>query len=193
LKFLESGGLLPFSQEQAPEFQIEHIIVGDNKLAANAALEQARIEGFQSEMLTNELQGEAREIGRMLAKKLIAETSKRPRPFCLIAGGETTVRIMGDGKGGRNQELALAAVNELKDMENVMLVSLATDGEDGPTDAAGAVVTGETARRAGTLGLDVSDYLSRNDAYSFFDKLGDLIRTGPSGTNVNDLVFLFAL
>jgi hydroxypyruvate reductase len=193
LKFLESGSLLPFSQEQAPEFQIEHIIVGDNKLAANAALEQARIEGFQSEMLTNELQGEAREIGRMLAKKLIAETSKRPRPFCLIAGGETTVRIMGDGKGGRNQELALAAVNELRDVENVMLISLATDGEDGPTDAAGAVVTGETARRAGTLGLDVSDYLSRNDAYSFFDKLGDLIRTGPSGTNVNDLVFLFAL
>ncbi len=110
----------------------------------------------------------------------------------MIAGGETTVTIKGNGKGGRNQELALAAVNELKDLENVMLISLATDGEDGPTDAAGAVVTGESARRAELLGLFAADYLSRNDAYSFFEGLGDLVRTGPTGTNVNDLIFLFA-
>jgi hydroxypyruvate reductase len=90
--------------------------------------------------LTNELQGEAREVGVMLAKKLRDETTRRKRPFCLIAGGETTVTIKGDGKGGRNQELALAAVDHAR-QENVMLVSLA-DGEDGPTDSAGAVVTG---------------------------------------------------
>jgi hydroxypyruvate reductase len=129
----------------------------------------------------------------MLAKRLRNELSKRPRPFCLIAGGETTVTIKGNGRGGRNQELALAAVIGLKELENVMLISLATDGEDGPTDAAGAVVTGESAHRAESLGLDAVDYLSRNDAYSFFEKIGDLICTGPSGTNVNDLVFLIGL
>ena len=115
------------------------------------------------------------------------------RPFCLIAGGETTVTIKGDGHGGRNQELALAAVDEIRDLENVMLVSLATDGEDGPTDAAGAVVTGESARRAESLGLDAAGYLSRNDAYNFFHKLDDLIKTGSSGTNVNDLIVMVAL
>ncbi|MEW6288120.1 MAG: MOFRL family protein, partial [Chloroflexota bacterium] len=112
------------------------------------------------------------------------------RPFCLIAGGETTVTLRGDGKGGRNQELALAAVEELQGLEGAMLISLATDGEDGPTDAAGAVVTGETFWRGKRLGLDAAGFLSRNDAYRYFEALGDLICCGPTGTNVNDLVFL---
>lgn len=173
--------------------RVQNIIIGDNKLASTAALEQAQREGFHSEILTNELQGEARDAGIMLAKRLRDETSKRPRPFCLIAGGETTVTIRGDGKGGRNQELALAVVNELHDLSNVMLIALATDGEDGPTDAAGAVATGESAERAKRLGLSEADSLSRNDAFPFFESLGDLIRTHPTGTNVNDLIFLFAL
>jgi hydroxypyruvate reductase len=189
LSFLESGSSLPPAQKQVSGF---HIIVGDNKLAASAALEQTEREGFRAEILTNELQGEAREVGVMLAKRLRDEIEKRPRPFCLIAGGETTVTIRGDGKGGRNQEVALAAVDEMNGLENARLISLATDGEDGPTDAAGAVVTGESARRANRLGLSEADFLSRNDAYSFFDALGDLICTGPTGTNVNDLVFLLA-
>ncbi|MBK9925001.1 MAG: glycerate kinase [Anaerolineales bacterium] len=188
--FLESRDSLSPFQKQASGF---HIIIGDNKLAAQAAMEQAQREGFDTEILTNELQGEAREVGAMLAQRLRDAIAKRKRPFCLIAGGETTVTIKGNGRGGRNQELALAVVNELKDLENVCLISLATDGEDGPTDAAGAVVTGESAQRAEKLGVDVADYLSRNDAYAFFDALGDLIRTGPTGTNVNDLVFMFAL
>ena len=100
--------------------------------------------------------------------------------------------IQGNGKGGRNQELALAAVDELSGVKDVTLIALATDGDDGPTDAAGAVVTGETAQRAQLLGLDVGNYLSRNDAYHFFEALGDLLKTGPTGTNVNDLIFLFA-
>ncbi|MEO5888071.1 MAG: MOFRL family protein [Anaerolineales bacterium] len=136
------------------------------------------------------MQGEARDVGVMLARKLRAEISKDPRPFFLITGGETTVTINGEGKGGRNQELALAAVKELAGLEDAMLISLATDGDDGPTDAAGAVVTGDSAQRAALLGLDAAAYLSRNDAYPFFDALGDLLKTGPSGTNVNDLVFL---
>lgn len=170
--------------------RVQNIIVGDNGLATRAASKQAQLEGFHTEILANDLQGEARDVGVMLAGKLRAEISKDERPFCLIAGGETTVTINGEGKGGRNQELALAAVNELAGLEDGMLISLATDGDDGPTDAAGAVVTGQAAQRATSLGLEAADHLSRNDAYPFFDALGDLIKTGPSGTNVNDLIFL---
>lgn len=170
--------------------RVQNIIIGDNKLAARAALEQARQEGFHAEILTNELQGEAREIGARLGRKLRDELSNRSDPFCLIAGGETTVTIKGTGKGGRNQELALAAVDELAGLKGVMLITLATDGDDGPTDAAGAVVTGESAQRAESLGVLAAEHLSRNDAYPFFDALGDLIKSGPTGTNVNDLIFL---
>jgi hydroxypyruvate reductase len=174
--------------------RVQNIIIGDNKLAAQAGAEQAKREGFDAEILTNELQGEAREGGVMLANKLRDEVTKRPRPFCLIAGGETTVTLRGSGKGGRNQELALSAVEELRGLENVMLIALATDGEDGPaSDAAGAVVTGESAGRAVSLGLSAADHLSRNDAYSFFESLEDLLKSGPTGTNVNDLIFLLAL
>jgi hydroxypyruvate reductase len=172
--------------------RVQNIIIGDNKLAARAALEQAEREGLQAEILTNELQGEAREVGRELAHRLREESSKRTRPFCLIAGGETTVTVRGGGKGGRNQEVALSTIHELTGLDNVMLIAFGTDGDDGPTDAAGAVVTGESARNAESLGLDAADHLSRNDAYPFFDKLGDLLKTGPTGTNVNDLIFLFA-
>lgn len=113
--------------------------------------------------------------------------------MCLIAGGESTVTIRGNGKGGRNQELALAAVDSLAGLEDILLLSLATDGDDGPTDAAGAVVTGQTQARAKAAGLDADKYLARNDSYAYFNSLGDLLKPGYSGTNVNDLIFLFAL
>ncbi len=191
---LEYDSLVSKYQEQDPGFHnVQNFVIGDNKLAARAALEQAGHEGFSAEVITNPLQGEAREVGRELARRLRAECSVRARPFCLIAGGETTVTIQGNGKGGRNQELALAAVVDLSGLQDVMLITLATDGDDGPTDAAGAVVTGESATRAESLGLDAVDALSRNDAYPFFETLGDLLKPGPTGTNVNDLVFLCAL
>jgi glycerate 2-kinase len=191
---LEYDSLASSYQAQAPTRQdAQTIIVGDNRLAALAARKQAEAEGFHADILTNELQGEARQVGRELAHRLRMESSRRPRPFCLIAGGETTVTLQGDGKGGRNQELALAAVPELAGLPHVMLISLATDGDDGPTDAAGAVVTGESTQRAGSLGLDAAGHLSRNDAYPFFEALGDLLKTGPTGTNVNDLIFLCLL
>lgn len=194
LQALESGHLLADDYKRISRFQnVQNIIIGDNKLAAQAALEQARREGFHVEILTNELQGEARDVGAMLAERLRGEAVRRSRPFCLIAGGETTVTIKGGGKGGRNQELALSTVDELGGLENCMLISLATDGDDGPTDAAGAVVTGESARRAESLGMNAAGSLSRNDAYPFFEALGDLIKSGPTGTNVNDLIFLFAI
>ena len=184
--------LLERRQPAAGLHNVQNIIVGDNALAAQAALEQAKQERFDSAILRNDLEGEAREAGVILARQLREEMTKRPRPFCLIAGGETVVRVKGKGVGGRNQELALSAVNELHGLENVMLIALATDGDDGPTDAAGAVATGESVQRAAALGLDAADHLSRNDAYPFFLQLGDLIKSGPTGTNVNDLLFLIA-
>lgn len=192
--FLEYESLASKYEEQNSELRnSQHVIVGDNRLAARAALEQAEREGFHAEILTNELQGEARDVGRELAHRLRVDRSSRARPFCLIAGGETTVTIRGDGKGGRNQELALAAVDELAGLPAVLLIALATDGDDGPTDAGGAVATGDSMRRAKALGMNAADYLARNDAYPFFEALGDLLKPGPTGTNVNDLIFLCLL
>jgi glycerate 2-kinase len=144
-------------------------------------------------ILTTFLQGEARVVGRVLAAiaREIADNN-RPisRPACVIAGGETTVTLRGDGRGGRNQELALAAVADLAAAPGALLVALATDGGDGPTDAAGAVVSTTTYQRAGDLGLDVAAALARNDSYPFFDALGDLLRPGSTHTNVNDLALV---
>ena len=164
-------------------------------MAAQAGLAQARLEGFQPYLIRTDLQGEAREAAFALSTFLRqASLTGNPvsRPACLVAGGETTVTLKGKGNGGRNTELALAAVSELADFPKVMMITLATDGEDGPTDAAGAVVTGDTFRRAAGLGLQRGKYLERNDSYSFFAALDDLLKPGPTGTNVNDLVFLLA-
>jgi hydroxypyruvate reductase len=173
---------------------VDNILVGSNLLAAQAALKQAEAEGFHPYLLRIDLQGEAREVAVELCRTLRwawQTGDPAPRPACIVAGGETTVTLHGDGRGGRNTELALASVTELANFPEVMLVSLATDGEDGPTDAAGAVVTGETFARAYGLGLDPVDYLRRNDSYPFFAALDDLLKPGPTGTNVNDLIFLF--
>jgi len=174
---------------------VDNILVGSNLLAAQAALKQAEIEGFHPYLLRIDLQGEAREVAVELCRTLRCAWQTgdpAPPPACIVAGGETTVTLReGSGQGGRNQELALASVTELANFLEVMLVSLATDGEDGPTDAAGAVVTGETFARAYGLGLDPVEYLRRNDSYTFFAALDDLLKPGPTGTNVNDLIFLF--
>jgi hydroxypyruvate reductase len=175
--------------------RVQNVMVASNLQAAEAAAEQAEEEGFHTLLLTTYLQGEARQAGRILGailRQVAAPGHPIPRPACLIAGGETTVTLLGDGLGGRNQEVALGAVSELHGLEQVALVTFATDGGDGPTDAAGALVTGETAQRAAALGMHPDDYLKRNDSYHFFEALGDLLFTGPTGTNVNDLTFLFA-
>jgi hydroxypyruvate reductase len=146
-------------------------------------------------LLTSYLQGEACQVGKVIgaiARQIALTGDPIPRPACLIAGGETTVTVRGDGLGGRNQELALGAVTEIAGLRNIALVTLATDGGDGPTDAAGAIISGDTLSQAQRVGLDPIDYLNRNDAYHFFEHLGDLIKPGPTHTNVNDLTFLFA-
>jgi len=173
---------------------VQNLLVGSNPQAAQSALKQASREGFSTHLLQTDLQGEAREVGKSIAKNLrqILQTGKPvTRPFCLVAGGETTVTIRGNGRGGRNQELALAAVPDLAGLADVMLVTLATDGEDGPTDAAGAVVTAETLKQGQKLDLFPQTFLDNNDAYHYFDPLGDLLKPGPTGTNVNDLTFIF--
>lgn len=172
--------------------RIQNTVIASNSIALHAAQVQAELQGFQVKIINTGLQGEARLIGKEIASQLKESLQIIGRPFCLLAGGETTVTLRGAGRGGRNQELALAAVDVLSGLKDVMLISIATDGEDGPTDAAGAFVTGETAQRAESLGMFAAGYLSANDAYSYFDALGDLVRTGPSGTNVNDLVICFA-
>jgi len=172
-----------------------NLVISSNYQAAINVVESAETQGLRSMLLTTYLRGEAREAGIVLASLLReAAVSGHPleRPLCLVLGGETTVTLYGKGKGGRNTELALGAVRELAGLEDVVLVTLATDGEDGPTDAAGAVVTGETLSRGLRLGLSPEVYLRNNDSYHYFAALGDLLRIGQTGTNVNDLVFLFA-
>jgi glycerate 2-kinase len=173
---------------------VQNVIVGSNLLAAQASLKQAGQDGFHPYLLRIDLQGEASRVAPDLCRSLRWAWKMGdpvPRPACIVAGGELTVTLHGKGRGGRNQELALAAVTELADFPDVMLISLATDGEDGPTDAAGAVVTGQSYQRALALGMQPVEYLRRNDSYTFFEALDDLLKPGPTGTNVNDLVYLF--
>jgi hydroxypyruvate reductase len=170
-------------------------IVGSNYTAARAALETAIKYGFNAQLLTTFFQGEASHVGRMLGAILRQiDKSGEPlkKPACIIAGGETTVTIKGEGIGGRNLEVALGAAKEIAGLARVAFISLATDGEDGPTDAAGAVASGATLQHAREKGLNPDQSLSNNDTFTFFQELGGLIRTGPTGTNVNDLYFLFA-
>lgn len=175
--------------------RVHNTLIASNAVAAEAAVAAARERGFNALLLSTFVEGEAREIGRVgaaVARELALRNGPLARPALIVAGGETTVTLSGDGLGGRNQELALGAVDGVAGLPNVVLVALATDGGDGPTDAAGAVVTGDTLARAHALHLDVADFLRRNDAYHFFAALDDLLRPGPTLTNVNDLLFIAA-
>ena len=175
--------------------RVQTLVVGSNDIAAAKAVEQARAEGLNAMLLTTYLEGEAREVAKVaaaLAKEMASSDRPLPKPACLVAGGETTVTIRGSGKGGRNQELALAAAITLSGWERVLLATLATDGSDGPTDGAGAIVSGATVNSARERGLDAQAYLRNNDSYSFFKATGELMVTGPTNTNVNDLLFVLA-
>jgi glycerate 2-kinase len=198
LKHLERGmnGTEPETPKPGdPVFEnVINTIIASNRTAAQKAIQQAEEEGFKSMLLTNYLQGEANQVGRTLAailKQMAINNQPLPHPACIVIGGETTVTLIGNGLGGRNQEIALAATRELEGLKDIALITLATDGGDGPTDAAGAVVNGETHQRAQVLQLDPQRFLANNDAYNFFNSLDDLIITGPTKTNVNDLAFLF--
>jgi glycerate 2-kinase len=191
------GGRLPETPKPGdPLFERTHtVVVGSNLVACQAAAAAAAHMGLHSLVLTTFVEGEAREVGRVLAgvlREVDASAHPLARPCCIVAGGETTVTIRGQGLGGRNQELCLSAAYGLRGLNDVLFASIGTDGNDGPTDAAGAFVDGTTLDRAAALGLEPARYLANNDSYTFFDRLGDLIRTGPTNTNVNDLYLLFA-
>ena len=174
--------------------RVYNLVVGDNAIAAQAAVAKAQELGLKALLLSTYVEGEAKEVAKVFAalgKEIARHGRPLARPACLVAGGETTVTIRGKGKGGRNQELALSAALAIEGWEDVYVVGLATDGTDGPTDAAGAIATGSTVARARELGLDAEAYLADNDSYHFFQALGDLIVTGPTNTNVNDLIFVF--
>jgi glycerate 2-kinase len=171
-----------------------NLIIASNEIAAEAAIAKAEELGFHSLLLSTFVEGEAREVAKVfvaIAKEIINSGRPLPRPACVVAGGETTVTIRGHGLGGRNQEMALSAALEITGLEDVMIIPLATDGTDGPTDAAGAIADGSTLRRAQEAGLSAIRYLANNDSYHFFQKLGDLLITGPTNTNVNDLTLTF--
>jgi glycerate 2-kinase len=196
---LESGlaGRIPENPKEGDALfeRVNNVIVASNDLAALAAVRQAESFGFGTLLLSTYIEGEAREVAKVFAglgKELIQNNRPLARPACLIAGGETTVRIHGSGKGGRNQEMALASAIALDGWPDVMVVCLATDGTDGPTDAAGALATGQTVTRGREKGLDAAACLADNDSYHYFEAIGDLLITGPTNTNVNDLVFVFA-
>jgi glycerate 2-kinase len=161
-----------------------NIIIGSNRNLVEAAKEKACELGFEPQFVTQDLIGEARQAGAAIAQKLL----ECPPGGCLIQGGETTVTVRGDGKGGRNQELALAAALKLAGAGQVALLSAASDGVDGPTDAAGGWVDGGTIQDADALALDAANCLEENNSYLLLDRVGRLIKVGPTGTNVNDLV-----
>ena len=176
--------------------KVHNIVVGNNRLASLAACEHSKLRGLRALLLTATLEGEARHVGTVLAsvaREVLLSGNPVKKPACIVAGGETTVTVTGKGRGGRNQEIALAAAMKLDGMNGVVVTSLTTDGVDGPTDAAGAIVDGKTVTRASRMGLTPERFLADNDSYSFFSRLSDLVLTGPTGTNVNDVTAITVL
>lgn len=177
---------------QAPSAgtRVQNLLIGNNAVAVDAAGIEAEKLGYSHAMISaTKPEGAAEDVARELAK-LAADMRSAAGPDCLISGGEPTVKLAPAavrGRGGRNQQLCLAALQAVDDWQGLALVSGGTDGEDGPTDAAGALVDVDVAAAAERLGLDPADYLARSDAYSFFEQIGSLIKTGPTHTNVCDL------
>ncbi|MBI4773638.1 MAG: glycerate kinase [Deltaproteobacteria bacterium] len=170
----------------------QNLIVGSNRDAVLAAASEANRLGYKSLILSTRIEGEAKEVARVLAavaKEIVESGHPIAPPACILSGGETTVTLKGDGLGGRNTEFVLASAMELAGWNSVVTVSVGTDGADGPTDAAGAICDGATVRKAKEKGLDPESHLSNNDSYRFFEQTGGLIRTGPTKTNVMDVRF----
>jgi len=199
-KVLSDGekGIIPETPKASDKAfkKVYNVIIGNNRFASLAVLEHLRSAGLNTLLLTSTLEGEARHIGVMLAsiaREVALSGNPVPKPAGIIAGGETTVTVTGKGLGGRNQEISLAAALKVGGMDGVVMASLSTDGVDGPTDAAGAIVDGKTMSRAAQMNLNPEEFLAENDSYNFFLKLGDLIFTGSTGTNVNDVSVIVVL
>jgi hydroxypyruvate reductase len=191
---IEGGlrGELPETPKPGDEAfgRVQNLIIGSNRLAVDAAARAARGLGLRTLVLSTFVEGETRDVARVhaaIAKEMLSTGQPVKPPACVISGGETTVTLRGQGLGGRNQEFALAAAIDLAGRDEVVVLSGGTDGTDGPTDAAGAIADGMTLGRAARLGLDAAHHLAENNSYHFFEPLGDLLKTGPTNTNVMDV------
>ena len=173
--------------------RVHNVIVGNNRASCLAAASAMTKAGYKTQVLSIQITGEAREAGRIFGS-IVRDIRENSLPFAppaaLVAGGETTVTVRGKGKGGRNQELALAAAVKITGSGEVVVGSFATDGIEGGTDAAGALADGSTITRGLKFGMDPEEYLRSNDSYHYFSRLEDLVITGPTGTNVNDIMIL---
>jgi len=199
-KVLSSGekAMIPETPKAGDEAfkKVYNVVVGNNRSASLAACEHLKSAGLNTLLLTSTMEGEARHVGVILAsiaREVFMSGNPVLKPAGIIAGGETTVTVMGKGLGGRNQEIALAAALKLGSMDGVVVASLSTDGVDGPTDVAGAIADGKTLTRAAEMELNPEGFLAENNSYNFFSKLGDLLFTGPTGTNVNDVSVIVVL
>jgi len=192
--YLERGsnGLAPETPKADDQAfaRATNIIIGSNMDALKAAHQEAVTRGYTTHILSSMIEGETSEVARVhtaIAREVIKTGHPVLPPACILSGGETTVTLKGDGLGGRNQEFALCAAADIAGSNTALVLSGGTDGNDGPTDAAGAIVDNTTLARAAEHGLDWTQFLSNNDAYHFFEHLGDLLHTGPTNTNVMDL------
>lgn len=188
-------GALPETPKPGdPAFEgCTQVLVGSCLRALRAAAESAEQLGYRSIILSSKVEGEAREVAKAFAaigKEVLSSQHPLKPPACILTGGETTVTLQGDGRGGRNQEFVLAGAIALDGTDLVVLLAGGTDGTDGPTDAAGALADGLTVRRAKALGMDPHAFLKRSDSYHFFKPLDDLIITGPTRTNVMDIYMI---
>jgi glycerate 2-kinase len=171
--------------------RVHNFLIGTNLESCKAAARALERRGYRTLILSTRIQGEAKEVGKVVSA--IASSIRENHlpinpPAAVVAGGETTVTVHGKGRGGRNQELVLSAALSIRGLPRVLISSIGTDGTDGPTSAAGAVADGSTVERGLRRGLDADTYLRENDSHEFFKKLKDLIVTGPTGTNVNDIL-----
>jgi glycerate 2-kinase len=175
---------------------VQHHIIGNNRIMLEAVVHAAQQADLHTKLISHPITGEARVAAKQLTDLARAITEGHgilKRPCCVVAGGETTVTVTGRGKGGRAQEFSASAAFEIAGLPNTWVVALGTDGTDGPTDAAGAIVTGSTVVRAKKLGIDLRSFLDRHNTYPALNALGCHIHTGPTGTNVNDLYLLLLL
>jgi hydroxypyruvate reductase len=186
-----SGSIQETPKAKDPAFaNTRNLIIGSNLDAIMAAKQRAESLEYNTLVLSSMIEGETRQVAHVhgaIAKEVLKTGHPVPPPACILSGGETTVTLSGKGLGGRNQEFALAAAIDISEQENIVILSGGTDGTDGPTDAAGAFADSFTLNRANTLGMDPHHFIANNDSYHFFQKLDDLLITGPTNTNVMDL------
>lgn len=198
-EYIQSG--LDGKVEETPKVtdkifdKVYHVIIGNSRMALSASYLKASELGYNTCVLSSYIKGEAKEVAKVfgaLAKEIRFEKAFMKRPACIIAGGETTVTVKGNGLGGRNLEFILSAAIEIDSLENMVIFSAGTDGTDGNTDAAGAIADGYTVMRAKKIHMSPEAYLNNNDSYSFFKNLDNLVVTGPTKTNVMDIILLLA-